>query len=178
MGDPVRRSMDERRAARDVRLRDRRRRVGGQRYRRRLSESGRFRVLLLEAGDGRSAGSGSGCRSAPAACCCPQRSLWRFYTEPEPHMAIAQDVLAAWAGARRLLDHQWHAVGARRAGRIRCMARRSAAPVGATRTCCPFSSAASPTPRAIRCCAAQTGRCNIVQFEPQCAGRRHSTAPA
>ena len=28
-------------------------------------------------------GSGSGFRSARASCCCRQRSLWRFYTEPQ-----------------------------------------------------------------------------------------------
>ena len=31
-------------------------------------------------------GSGSGCRSARAACCCPQRSLWRFHTEPQANL--------------------------------------------------------------------------------------------
>ena len=147
------------------------------------------RLCVVGGGSAGSAIAAASARAAGIACCCwrpatddrwiwlrvplgagrvllSERSLWRFYTEPEAAHGQAQDVLAARAGARRLVDHQRHAVGARRAGRIRPLARRSATPAGATTTCCPFSSAARAY--AQRRSGATRGRWagQLVQFEP------------
>ena len=130
----------------------------------RLSESGRFRILLLEAGEDDPwiwlrvpLGAGRVLLS--------QRSLWRFHTEPQAQSRQPPDVLAARPGARRLLYHQRHAVGARRAEPSTTIGAISATPVGDTTTCCRSSSGWRPTPRAmaraasmVRCTSSKFGR--------------------
>ncbi len=83
----------------------------------RLSESGRFRVLLLEAGEDDPwiwlrvpLGAGFVLLS--------QRSLWRFYTEPQANLGNRR---MFWPRGRVLggsSTDQRHAVGARRARRV------------------------------------------------------------
>ena len=129
----------------------------------RLSESGRFRVLLLEAGEDDPwiwlrvpLGAGFVLLS--------QRSLWRFYTEPQAESRQPQDVLAARPRARRLLDHQRHAVGARRARRVRPLARPRQSRAGATTTCCPFLKRVESYAKGDRAGAAGTGPVHISLF--------------
>ena len=87
---------------------------------------------------GRSAGSGSRCRWARASCCYRERSLWRFYTEPEAELAGRRDVLAARARARRLFDASTACCGCAASPPNTTIGASSAIPAGGTADVLPF----------------------------------------
>ena len=89
----------------------------------RLAESGRFRVLLVEAG-GSDRNVWIHVPLGVGRLINDDRYAWRFFSTPQRHLERAGDLFAAGQGARRVERAERHGARLGRGGRVRFVARR------------------------------------------------------
>ena len=133
----------------------------------RLSESGRYRVLLLEAGP-KDTSPWIHVPMGYAKLFANPRLNWMFESEPEPELERPHDVPAARQGAGRHQLDQRHGLYARQPGRLRRVAPARLHRLGLGQRLAVFQEGRGPGARRRTSSTASAGRC--ASPTSRCAG--------